>query len=62
MNNKQTQINNVNESIKGLLTLSDWLKRQPKDVQALLHNCHIDENNNVDESGFTVTLRFNYLD
>jgi len=61
MNNQQ-QIDSINESIKGLLNLSDWLKRQPKHVQALFYNCHIDENNNIDESGFTVTLRFNYLD
>lgn len=59
---RQEQIDVVMEAFSGLLVCSDWLARQPDDVQMLLNNCNVDDDNNNDDSGFTVTFRFNYLE
>ena len=58
---RASQVDAVLESVNGLLTLSDWLYRQSEEVQDLFNNCIVDDDNNVDDSGFTVTFRFSYL-
>ena len=58
---RASQVNAVLESVNGLLTKSDWLYRQSEEVQDLFNNCIVDDDNNVDDSGFTVTFRFNFL-
>ena len=59
---RASQVDAVLESVNGLLTLSDWLYRQSDEVQDLFNNCIVDDDNNVDDSGFTVTFRFSYLE